>query len=648
MSLLRDRRALLVALGGVALAAILPFVATLHGGFVYDDRYQIADNDQLRDLRNLPGFFAADVWAAVGLPYSSYYRPLMYTTFALEFAVGGANPFVYRLVNVLLHALCAVSLLTLLRRTGASLAAATAAGLFFALHPMHAEVVAWPSARPELLVTLFGLLAAIVFAGSDPVRGPSARRFLGVGALVLLALFSKETGVLVPVLLGLVTMLRSPLSSAVGRVRAGITASFPFVALILLFMGVRGLVIDAGSVPRLVGDDALGRLPRTPADAVVRIAAIAGDYLGSMLLPIQASSFRVPTFETVRAGLAWLPVGLVAIVAAPWSAPAAWLAFAMLAAGVQSLGVPDAGYLGQRYAYLPSLGVCAFFGLALGALGLDRREPARRAVASALAGFALVGFVLLLVPRALEWKDERTLWTKAYERNPDSPAVVANYGYMLADVGRGEEALALFDRLETLDPGGWAAPYGQGNVRVALGRRREAIPWFEEAIRRSPKIPHLHQSLGFLYEDLGEFENARRVYQKALELFPDSAIGLGTLSVLEAKSGDPERALVETEAALAKRPDLAQLRINRIVLLARTGRIDEAIAASEEMARDPVLGSEGHRSLGILYDSYRPDPALALRHYEEALRLAPERHDADELHRRVATIRFRAGGGASP
>lgn len=629
----------------MAVAAILPFLPSLSGEFVFDDRYQILDNDQLRDLRNLPRFFTADVWAAVGLPWSPYYRPLMYTTFALEFAVGGPNPFVFRATNLALHVVASGLVLLLLRRTGASLAAAGLAGLLFAVHPMHAEVVAWPSARPELLVTVFALAAAFVHAGGDAREGPGLRRFLAVGLLVLLALFSKETGVLAPVLIGLVTMLRAPEPRAWGRIRAGVSAALPFVALFVVFMGVRGLVIRAGSLPRLVGDDPAGRLPRTAGDALLRVAAIAGDYLGAMLVPWSPSSFRVPKLEAVRAGLAWLPLGIAALVAAPFRAAAAWLAFAFLSVTLQAVGVADAGYLSQRYAYLPSVGVCAALGLALSTLGFERGPTWRRGVAAALAAFIVAAWAGLLVPRSLEWTTERGLWEAAYARTPDSPAVLANHAYQLVEAGRAEEAAALFEQLEIVDPGGWAAPYGMGNVRVAQGRAREAIPFYEDAIRRSPKIPHLRRTLGFLYEDLGEPENAKRVLTEALEIFPESALGLGALSVLEANTGDPAKALAATEEALAQRPDVGELRVNRIVLLVRLGRVDEAIAASEALTRDPALAREGHRSLGILYDTHRPDPLRALRHYEEALRLAPERADAAELRARIAVLRRKTGDG---
>lgn len=648
MGPLTGRRALAAALVVAALAAALPFVPTLDGEFIYDDRFQIVENDQLRDLGNLPRFFTEDVWAAVGLPYSSYYRPLMYTTFAFEFAIAGPDPWIYRVTNLLLHVGATLLVLVLLVRTGESLPAATLGAVLFGLHPMHAEVVAWPSARPELLVTFFALAAAVVHARSPVGAGPGFGRFLAVGGLVMLALFSKETGVLAPVLIGLATLLRADASTAIGRIRQGVSAALPFLALIAVFMGVRALSIQVESLPPIVGQDTAGRLIATWPEAIARLVAINGHYLQNLLLPLDASSFRVPSWDHVKGGLLFAPLGLLAIAAAPWSRSAAWLAFACLAVALQSLGIPSAGYLSQRYAYLPSVGSCAAVASAL-AWAVRGGAPASRRFVMAACAVALAAlYATLLVPRAEEWSRESLLWEVSYERDPDSPAALANYGYMLVDRGEAERALALFERLESVEPGGWAAPYGRGNALAALGRKRESIPHYEEAIRRSPKIPQLRQSLGFVYEDLGEFEEAKRVFQEALELFPDSSVGLGVLGVLSAKSGSPEKALADIEAALALRPDQAALRINRVVLLAQIGRVDDAIAASEELVRDPLLATEGERSLGILYDRYRPDPARAIAHYEQSLRLAPHRRDATQLKRRIAALKREAaarGGG---
>lgn len=632
-----SRKLFQVGVLAIALVGCAVFAPSVNGDFIYDDLYQIRENDQLRSLRNLPRFFTADVWAAAGLPYSAYYRPLMYTTFALETALAGPVPWIYRITNLLLHGAIGALLALLLARLGAGRAAALAAGLLFAVHPMHGEVVAWPSARPELLVTFFSLAAAYVFAGSDPRAGPSRARFVAIGALVMAALLSKETGILAPVLIGLVAMQRAA-GTARARIETGLYASVPYLALVLVFFGLRGLAIQVKATPPLVGDDPLLYPFRTWGQALLHIPAIAGRYLGTMLLPVEASSFRVPRWEAIRWGLLLLPVGLASVVLALRHRAAGWLAFAFLAIAVQAIGIPSAGYLSQRYAYLPSVGVCAFFGIVLAHFLLDAPQPARRRLGVAVLGAWAVAFTALLVPRALDWSSEPRLWATAIARDPDAPAVLANQGYMLLDQGRAEEALALFRHLEEVEPGEWSAPYGEGNALAAMGLLEEAIPHYEEAIARAPMIPYLLQGLGFAYEDLGQYDKARETYRRALELFPDSSLGKGVLSVLDTKEGNLEDALRRTDEALALRGDHVALRLNRVALLARLGRTDEAIADAEALTRDPRAAADAHGHLGILYDRYRRDPQRAARHYREALRLDPERADAARIQRRIAVI----------
>src|SRR5690606_12357647 len=138
-------------------------------------------------------------------------------------------------------------------------------------------------------------------------------------------LLSKETGVAAPVLLGALVMMRSTAEGGVARIREGLFAALPYVALVAVFLGLRGLVIQVEGMPPLVGDDP-ARFPfRSWADAIPTVLAIAGRYLALMLVPFEASFFRVPKWEYVAWGLWAVPLGLAAVAAAPWNRAAAWL-----------------------------------------------------------------------------------------------------------------------------------------------------------------------------------------------------------------------------------------------------------------------------------------------------------------------------------
>src|SRR5438309_12037365 len=84
------------------------------------------------------------------------YRPLIIATFSLDRLVDGATWF--HAVNVFWHAAAAV-VVAALARHWAGLRGALAAGVIFAVHPVHVEAVANVVGRAELMAGLFTMLA---------------------------------------------------------------------------------------------------------------------------------------------------------------------------------------------------------------------------------------------------------------------------------------------------------------------------------------------------------------------------------------------------------------------------------------------------------------------------------------------------------
>src|SRR5262249_56450983 len=107
----------------------------------------------------------------------------------------GMRPLGYHLTNVLIHAANAalfylIALRLLARATSLAGApgrlAAAAAALFFALHPLRAESVAWATERRDVLSGLFFLATVLTYLAAVETRGRS-RRWRGAGAAALLS-----------------------------------------------------------------------------------------------------------------------------------------------------------------------------------------------------------------------------------------------------------------------------------------------------------------------------------------------------------------------------------------------------------------------------------------------------------------------------
>src|SRR5438105_9437983 len=104
-----------------------------------DDLYIVVWNPLVHSIQGMWRGFAAPYWPPdLG---GQMYRPLPLASFAMGWAIGGAHPLLFHTINLLWHAVVAVSVAALTRRL-ADMTAAFVAGLIFAVHPVHVEAVA--------------------------------------------------------------------------------------------------------------------------------------------------------------------------------------------------------------------------------------------------------------------------------------------------------------------------------------------------------------------------------------------------------------------------------------------------------------------------------------------------------------------------
>jgi protein O-mannosyl-transferase len=175
---------------------------TVFNGYCLDDGLVILENDSVQNgLRGIPAIITSDSYAGfyhkMGAEQelsAGRYRPLSLVTFALEHQIAGNNPLLSHVVNLVLYLLTIFLLFRLLGRDlfpeDPRLAWLTT--FFFAIHPLHTEVVANIKSRDEILSLLF-LLLAFHFA-LRRIRTRGRRSLVAALACYFLALLSKEYG----------------------------------------------------------------------------------------------------------------------------------------------------------------------------------------------------------------------------------------------------------------------------------------------------------------------------------------------------------------------------------------------------------------------------------------------------------------------
>ncbi|MDX1682848.1 MAG: hypothetical protein R3336_06995, partial [Phycisphaeraceae bacterium] len=149
------RRADLLAAGIVGVLTLAVFLPAISGDFVlYDVRWLVLENPQVMD-----GLDLSDVGWSLTTDEYGFPKPLTFLSLALDVSLFGPGPTGFHLTNVLLHVANTVLVFGFFFRAKRNLPLAVVAALFWGLHPMRVESVAWVVERKDVLSGLFALLA---------------------------------------------------------------------------------------------------------------------------------------------------------------------------------------------------------------------------------------------------------------------------------------------------------------------------------------------------------------------------------------------------------------------------------------------------------------------------------------------------------
>ncbi|HYG67022.1 MAG TPA: tetratricopeptide repeat protein [Anaeromyxobacteraceae bacterium] len=149
---------------------------------------------------------------------------------------------------------------------------------------------------------------------------------------------------------------------------------------------------------------------------------------------------------------------------------------------------------------------------------------------------------------------------------------------------------------------------------LRAGRVQEALKEFEAALASNERFPEAHRGLGLVLDHgFGRAADAERAYRRALELRPDYPEAHNDLATLLARAGRLDEALAHFDGALAnmmyREPWVA--RCNKGQALYRAGRHAEGLSEMKSCVAANPRFCAGHRELGRIHlDEGRVKEAL--------------------------------------
>lgn len=561
-----DPRLSALSAGLVFLVSFLAYANTVRHGFAVDDRFHLVGNDAVRTIEG--GFRSLLSPMFPG----NLYRPLVTLSYAFTHAAFGLNPGPYHLTNVVLHAAAsALGYLLLVRFFSPS--AAVAAGLLFALNPIHVEAVANVSGRSELLATVFGLSTLLYVLGRTSPRAGRRTGFRShavVAVLYSAALLSKESALVYPLLLLLCLRQAEPDDEGLA---AGMRLWTTTVLLAMGYVALRAAVLGpsnmmAGGTEPL--DNPLVVLGG--ADRVFNAILLLGRYLLLIAAPTGLSAdysyaHVVPVGNPLRPlDITYLVVFLVVLVAGLRSAMnRGWIGFCVLwfllsFAVTANVLFPIGTVFAERLAYLPSLGA-----IGLAAVLLDRFPT--RVIRLGMTGIYAALLVVFTLIQNRFWAGDEVLWERQYSVSPKSARTLYNYGVVL--MGRAEaagaeaaaerdpqsrrskerraarfgaDAVKLFDAALGIYGNYAEAHYAKATIFARKGDHGAAERSYKEALKVDPRFVRSLTGLGRLYLHLKKLPLSDKAFHDAYELEPrDFDAGLGVMQAA-LRNGDLERA----------------------------------------------------------------------------------------------------------
>ena len=623
---MNSRWAVPLLLVAVTAACFLP---ALSGEFVnWDDDANFLENPNYRGLSpaHLRWMFTTN--------HMGNYQPLTWLTLGADYLVWGMNAGGYHFTNLVLHIASTILfyffLLLLMERIGpegpATRWAAAIGALFFAIHPLRVESVAWATERKGVLCMMFVMVSLVAYLRMDREerQGRSGRRWLALSvAMFVCSLFSKALALTLPV--ALLALDVYPLRRfVVGRRGPVLLEKVPYlVASLVAGVATLSAVQSAGVARSAQQIDLLARVEEASYGITFYIWKTLLPFGLSPLYPASRPENFNPLAPMLLVGVAVTALLFSAAVVLRRRHPApavAFFCYALLLLPVLRLNFEAPQLVADRYAYLACLPWAALLAVAL--------ERSARPALLASAGVLLV-LGGLSIRQTFVWKDSIALWTQALKVDDTNAFAYNNRGAARSVKNDRAGAIDDFSQAIRLDPGFSDALTNRGRMRMLAGDFDGAIADHGEAIRRTPLYAAAWQNRAAARQAKGDVEGARADLAEAVRLGAPRAYTDNTAvralvndGVARAAKGDLDGAIARFTEAIRLDPKIAAIYYNRATARISKGDDPGAVADFTEALK---LDAKYREAYVDRADSrFRlNDFRGAVEDYTEALKIQP-------------------------
>ncbi len=506
----------------LAIVSFAVYANALQNEFVFDDESVVQGDPTITSLSNIPKFFTGEL--GFHKVIGSYFRPVVSTSYAIDYSIWKLNPMGYHLTNIIIHIINVLLFLTLLllvfekSQSAYKEYAILIAALIFAVHPIHTEVVAWVSGRTDGLACTFFFAAFIFYLKYS--KEPSNKNLVLTLLLYFLSLLSKEMAITLPAVIILYDMIINR-SEFKELLRKRIVMYGSLIVLSVLFMMLRWWALSS-VVPRetyfyFYGRDTitaiLTMLQTVPLYFRLSIAPYGMLYHYSGYMPDITS---ITEFRALYAIVFILVMGGASVF---FIKRAPYISYAILIFFVTLLPVlnivPTMNFMADRFLYIPSM----FFSIIIAAVLLRYFTQKYYNLIMALSGAVLILFCYMTVTRNAEWKTNDILFLSA-EGRPGTVTYV-NIGNIYANKGNFDIAEIYYRKAIDLREETLIAHNNVGKIFMVKANYDSAYWYINKAYLLDTLSPEPQFTFAQMYQRKGDMANAVKWLEKLTAFAPN-------------------------------------------------------------------------------------------------------------------------------
>lgn len=565
---------------------LLIFGKSISNKYAMDDEFVTLNNAQIhKGFKAIPKIFKTTY--AIGAKASYEYRPLVKVTYAIEYQLFGENPHISHFINILLY-FFAVSLLfyVMLRLVPAyHYIFALVVSLIFLVHPLHSEVVMSLKNRDVIMSFTFCMLSLLYFLRFAEKRGNL--NLVWGAVFILLALLSKRDSLTFFAVIPFALWFFRGISWK--KIAFALLA---FVPVPLVFHFAKRSV-ENGTIRTMIEWENPLFFSTSFIDRIPQGFHSVYFYVKMFIVPHPLISYygynQIP-MVTWATPVVWIVIVSLLIlgyfVIKNFSSKAIWIFgivyFFITISMFTNVVKPVVGIVGERLAFIPSLGLCivaAFLIFKYLKIPYENHQLKLKTFNNKL--WTVLGLIVLVFgartfARNAAWKDAYTLYKTDVELAPESAHLHTLLAATSIQRVQTERKLTVQEKQKLLKD---AEHHYLESLRLLpdyltslnnigmlyysyFNQPQKSIPYLKKAVQLDTNYVEAYFNLASCQAALGDFRESEKNYRRSLALDPTFKNSYVSLSALLGKDKRFDEVLELNKAALEKGYDGEEIYIN--------------------------------------------------------------------------------------